>query len=138
MGMSEEQFFDCTPRHFARLRKAWLINRQGMEEARFIAFHVMKAGGYKVRRFTDIARFPWEKHVRRVQLEDWDSPAMLKFSEDADKALAILNPKAYAEYMAGKKAREEGKNIEGMATSQTLNQEPNDPEMNIDIELSFD
>lgn len=136
--MSEKQFFDCTPRHFARLRKAWLINRQGMEEARFIAFHVMKAGGYKVRRLTDIVRFPWDRTVRRVKLEAWDSQAMKKFSEDADKALAILNPKAYAEYMAGKQAREEGKNIEGMATNPTLNQEPNDPEMTIDIELSFD
>lgn len=135
--MSEAQFFDTTPRHFVRLRTAWLQNRQGMEEARFVAFHVMKAGGYKVRRFTDIARFPWEKHVRRVQLEDWDSPAMKKFSEDADKALAILNPKAYAEYMAGKAAREGGENIDGLTTTQAINQEPNDPEMTINFNIDF-
>lgn len=106
MGMSEAEFFDCTPAHFVRRRRAWLENRNGMEEARFIAFHVMKAGGFKVRRLTQIAKFPWDVVQRRVQLEPWDSPAMVEFSEAADRALAVLNPKAYEEYMAGKKARE--------------------------------
>ena len=138
MGIGEAQFFDTTPRHFVRLRTAWLQNRHGMEEARFVAFHVMKAGGYKVRRLTDIMRFPWDRFVRSVKLEAWDSPAMKKFSEDADKALAILNPKAYAEYMAGKQARESGENIEGLTTSQALNKEPSDPEMTIDVQLSLD
>lgn len=104
--MSEAEFFDCTPAHFVRRRRAWLENRPGMEEARFIAFHVMKAAGYKVRRLTQIVRFPWEKAVRRVDLEPWDSPAMLKFSEEADEALKILNPEAWEKYMEGKRQRE--------------------------------
>ena len=91
-----------------RRRRAWLQNRPGMESARFIAFHVMKAGGYKIRRVEQICRFPWDIVVRRVQLEDWDSPAMKQFDEEADAALAVINPKAYAEYMAGKAARESG------------------------------
>ena len=107
MGLSEDQFFDCTPVYFMRRRRAWLQNRNGMEEARFIAFHVMKAGGYKVRRLTDIVKFPWDVVVRRVHLEAWDSPAMKQFDEEADRALAVLNPAAYEKYMAGKKARAE-------------------------------
>lgn len=96
--------FDSTPAHFMRRRRAWLQNRPGMEEARFIAFHVMKAGGYKIRRIEQICRFPWDRVVRLVNLEPWDSPAMIEFSEAADRALAVLNPEAYAKYMEGKKA----------------------------------
>lgn len=106
MRMSEAEFFDTTPAYFMRRRRAWLQNRHGMEEARFVAFFVMKAGGFKVRRLTQIAKFSWDVFVPSVKLEDWDSPAMKKFDEEADRALAVLNPKAYAEYMAGKKARE--------------------------------
>lgn len=109
MGMSEAEFFDCTPAHFMRRRRAWLQNRHGLEEARFIAFHVMKAGGFKIRRLTQICRFPWDVIVPSVKLEPWDSPAMIEFSEAADRALAVLNPKAYEEYMAGKRAREAAK-----------------------------
>ena len=105
MSMSEAEFFDTTPAHFMRRRRAWVQNRHGMEEARFVAFFVMKAGGFKIRRLTQIAKFPWDVVERRVKLEPWDSPAMKKFDEEADRALAVLNPKAYAEYMAGKKAR---------------------------------
>jgi hypothetical protein len=126
MGMSEAEFFDCTPRYFMRRRRAFLENRNGRENARYIAYYVMKAAGAKIRRLTAIERFPWDVVVRRVDLEAWDSPAMVKFSEDADKALAILNPEAYAKYMAGKQAREEA-------------QPPHtDPEMTIEAELNFD
>lgn len=103
--MAEADFWDCTPTYFMRRRRAWLQNRNGMEEARFIAYHVMKAGGYKVRRLTAIARFPWDVVTPSVQLEAWDSPAMIEFSEAADRALAVLNPEVYAKYMEGKKAR---------------------------------
>lgn len=105
MGMSEADFFDTTPRHFNRLRQAFLDNRNGMETARLISFFVLKAAGSKIRRFDQVLKFPWDVAVRRVQLEPWDSPAMLKFSEEADRALAVLNPKAYATYMAGKEAK---------------------------------
>lgn len=107
MGMSEQDFWDCTPVHFMRLRYAWLQDRLGMEQARFIAYHVMKAGGYRVRRLTDIVRFSWEKYVPRVNLQPWDSPEIVAFSEAADRALAVLNPEAYSKYMEGKRKREE-------------------------------
>lgn len=112
-----------------RRRKAFLQNRNGMEEARFIAFHVLKAGGFKIRRLNQVAKFPWDRTVRRVKLEAWDSPEMLKFSSDADRALEILNPKAFAEYMAGKKAREEKSDIP---------KTDNDPDMTIEFDLSLD
>jgi len=111
MGMMERDFWDCTPRYFMRRRQAWLQDRMGMERARFIAYHVMKAGGYKVRRLTQIVKFPWDVVERLVQLEPWDSEAMKKFDEEADRALAVLNPKAYEEYMEGKRAREQGHSV---------------------------
>lgn len=105
MGMSEAEFFDTTPRHFNRLRIAWLNNRPALEAARFVSYHVLRAAGSHIRRFDQVVRFPWDIRQPRVALEPWDSPAMLRFSEEADRALAILNPEAYAAYMAGKEAR---------------------------------
>jgi len=104
MGMSEQEFWDCTPRYFAMRRKAWLQNRQIMEAARFVAFHVIKTVDIKSRftKLTDIVRFEWEP---APQFEPWDKEEMEKFSEQADKALEKLNPAAYAVYMAGKKKK---------------------------------
>lgn len=129
MGLSEEQFFDTTPRHFNRLRIAWLENRPALEAARFVSFHVLRSVGAKVRRFEQVVRFPWDVTVRRVQLEDWNNPAMLKFSEEADRALAILNPKVYEEYMAGKAAREK--------QAEQNTQAADDPEMKIEFDLDL-
>lgn len=138
MGMMEQDFWDCTPRYFMRRRQAWLQDRLGMEQARFIAYHVMKAGGYKMRRLTDIAKFPWDVVVPLVQLEPWDSEAMKKFDEEADRALAVLNPKAYEEYMEGKKAREKAvsdRHSSLQTISGSLNQ---DDGMTINEQLKLD
>lgn len=125
MGMCEDDFWHTTMVYFQRRRRAWLHNRPLMEAARFGAFYALKAAGIKIRRYEQVVRFPWDVVVRRVQLEDWNSPAMLRFSEEADRALAVLNPEAYAKYMEGKRLREQA------ATT------PPDPdfEINMDIEL---
>lgn len=140
MGMMEQDFWDCTPRYFMRRRQAWLQDRMGMERARFIAYHVMKAGGYKVRRLTQIVKFPWDVVVRNVLLEPWDSEGMKKFDEEADRALAVLNPKAYEEYMAGKKAREQGHSvIDRHSSLQTISGSLNqDDGMAINDQLTLD
>ena len=138
MGMMEQDFWDCTPRYFMRRRQAWLQDRMGMERARFIAYHVMKAGGYKVRRITDIIKFPWDVVVRLVKLEAWDSEAMKKFDEEADRALAVLNPEAYAKYMDGKKARESAV-IDRHSSLQTISGSLNqDDRMTINEQLTLD
>lgn len=126
--MSEAEFWDSTPRYFAARVKAFRENRHGMEEARFVAFHVLKAGGFKVRRLTQIAKFPWDVFAPSVKLEAWDSPAMKKFDEEADRALAVLNPEAYAKYMEGKKARAEAKLPESSTP---------DPDMSIEMNLDI-
>lgn len=122
-----------TPRYFAARVKAFLENRHGMEEARFVAYHVMKAAGFKIRRLTQIAKFPWDVVVPSVKLEAWDSPAMKKFDEDADRALAILNPAAYAKYMEGKKARSL---TPPLSTGEGEAEAP-DPDFSLSDELSF-
>lgn len=126
MGMSEAEFFDTTPVHFMRRRKAFLQNRNGMEEARFISYHILKAGGFKIRRVTQVAKFPWDVFAPSIKLEAWDSPEMLKFSEEADRALAVLNPEAYAKYMEGKRQREAG-----------IAKADHDPDMTIKTEIDF-
>lgn len=93
-----------------------------------MAFHVLKAGGFKVRRLTQIAKFPWDVFAPSVKLEAWDSPAMKKFDEEADRALAVLNPEAYAKYMEGKKARAEAKLPESSTP---------DPDMSIEMNLDI-
>lgn len=138
MGMSEAEFFDTTPAHFMRRRRAWLDNRPGMEEARFVAFYVMQAAGAKVRRLQQIAKFPWDVVVPSVQLEDWNSPAMLEFDAAADRALAVLNPEAYAKYMEGKRnptpgpsPKVEGGSVEGNVAHTV------DPDFRLSGELNF-
>ncbi len=130
MGMSEAEFFDTTPAHFMRRRRAWLDNRPGMEEARFVAFYVMQAAGAKVRRLQQICKFPWDVVVPSVQLEDWNSPAMLEFDAAADRALAVLNPEAYAKYMEGKAAKERQSQLSESSP-------PIDPDFRLSGELSF-
>lgn len=123
--MTEAEFFDCTPVWFMRRRRAWLENRPGMEAARFVSFWAMRAAGAKVKRLTQICRFSWDKTIRTVNLEPWDSPAMQKFDQEADEALRILNPKAWEQYMEGKAAR-----------VQILESAP-DEDMRIDAEIDL-
>ena len=135
MGMAEAEFWECPPRYFMRRRKAYLQNRNGMEEARFISFWVMKAAGAKIRRVTQLAKFPWDVVQRTVKLEAWDSPEMLKFDREADEALRILNPEAYEAYMEGKRQRELAATAESGAD---LKSPPDyDPDMTIEAELDF-
>lgn len=133
--MSEAEFWDSTPRYFAARVKAFVENRQGMEEARFVAYYVMKTVDPKNRykRLTQIVKFPWEKALRTVKLEDWDSPEMLKFDEEADKALAILNPEAYAQYMEGKRQRE----LAAVTPLAPLEGGHEDPDFSLSCELDF-
>lgn len=99
MGMSEQQFFHTTPAHFMRRRRAWLENRPGMEEARFVAFHVMKAAGAKIQRLTQVCKFPWETS-QTVEFAPITKEELDKFSDEADRVLEKTNPEAYKRYMA--------------------------------------
>lgn len=104
-------------------------NRNGLEEARLISFYVLKAGGFKIRRLTQVIRFPWDKREPLVKgFQEWDSPEMKAWDEEADRALAVLNPEAYARYMEGKKAREEAATIERMT---------NEDDMTIKAQIDF-
>ncbi len=106
MGMSEAEFWDCTPIYFSLRRKAWLDNRPMMEAARFISFHMIKTvdSKNKFKRLTDIVRFEWDGEP--VKFEPIDQAELDKFSAEADEALKILNPAAYEAYMAGKQKKQ--------------------------------
>lgn len=88
--MSEDEFWQATPRYFAARQKAFSRQMQtGWEQSRYVAFYSMyphvKQG--KLRRLTDIGLFPWEKEEVVV----WApiDPAELKaFDALADSAHA--------------------------------------------------
>jgi hypothetical protein len=101
-----------------------------------VAFFTVKTVDSKnrIRSPERLYRFPWEEERRHVVgFEPWDSPAMLKFSEEADRALAVLNPEAYAKYMAGKQAREQAAAVERTDSAKMTNEN----EMTINAEINF-
>ncbi|MCB0574053.1 MAG: hypothetical protein KDC61_05755 [Saprospiraceae bacterium] len=62
MGLREQEFWDTTPRYFEALCRAeQQRQRDAIERARFVAFFTLRAAGAKVRKFTDVVRFPWER-----------------------------------------------------------------------------
>lgn len=131
MGMCEQQFYHTTPAHFMRLRKAWLDNRQGMEEARFLAFYMLKTVDPKnrLRRFTDVHRFPWEK-AQIIEFEPITKEELDRFSDEADEVLKKTNPKAYERYLATK-------GITPQPPSRGDTVEPPDPDFVLNAALDF-
>lgn len=103
-GMSEAEFWNCTPRYMAAKLKALELQQQlTWEQSRYIAFHAIKPGDHKnkLQKLTDLGRFPWEVvHFPRVSREDWD-----KFSDEADEVLRVTNPGLYEQYMVAKMER---------------------------------
>jgi len=107
-GMSEREFWQSTPRFFFARYKAWIEDRNGWEQARFIAFHTMKTIDAKrqIRSVRDIAQFPWEEQEKPV-FDDISQEEMRKFSNDADEHLKSHNPTLWATIVA---ARNNGNN----------------------------
>ncbi len=132
MGMSEQQFFHTTPAHFMRLRRAWLENRRGMEEARFLAFLMLKSLDAKnrLRRLTDVMRFPWEE-PEKVEFEPITKEELDRFSDEADRILEKTNPEAYKRYMANKSLTPDPSPVERGDVEQA------DPEFALNAALDF-
>lgn len=114
-GMCEREFWDATPRWLAIRYRAWSEGqRAGWEQARFLAFYVVKTvdAKNKVKRITDIAKFDWDE-PRKPNLQPQSAAEMQQFSDDADEFLKQVNPAAYARYMEGKKAQNGGSGDKG-------------------------
>lgn len=112
-GMTEDQFWNCTPRFMAaKLKALESVQQLSWEQCRYIAFHAIKPGDHKnkLKRLSDLGKFPWETmpDFAPVSREDWDD-----FSDEADETLKAINPALYAQYMAGKLNR----NGEGVSES---------------------
>lgn len=107
-GMSEREFWQSTPRFFFARYKAWLEDQNGWEQARFIAFHVMKTIDAKrqIRSVRDIAIFRWEDDLK-PDFEEISREEVQKFSNDADEFLKKHNPTLWATIVA---ARNNGNN----------------------------
>jgi hypothetical protein len=109
LGIPEREFWLSTPRYFAARQKAWQEQyRLGWEQARFLAFFVIKTVDSKrrVKRFSDIAKFPWEKNTAVFAKQSREQ--LQKFSDEADEVLRLTQPEAYKAYMEAKKAAENG------------------------------
>lgn len=101
LSMTEAEFWRTTPRYFAMRKRAWdEAQHVAWEHARFISFHAIKSDPKdKIRRLTDIVRFPWESEPVQIP---FDHESADKFSDEADEFLKKINPAAYEAYMAGK------------------------------------
>lgn len=105
VGLSQEEFWNTTPRYLDARRKAYeSISHAAWEQARFVAFFVVKTVDSKNRFKNEqsLVRFPWEQKEDDLPMpteEEWK-----KADEELDNALKVLNPKAYEAYMKGKQA----------------------------------
>lgn len=110
-GMTEGDFWDCTPRFMAASIKALEEDhRRGWEMSRYVAFHAIKPGDHKnrLKKLTDLGRFPWE-YRPAPKFTPEDIKSMGEFSDEADEILKKTNPAAYEAYMAGKKQTQNAK-----------------------------
>lgn len=105
VGMSQDEFWNSTPKYLDARKRAYEQHQQlAWEQARYVAFFVIKTVDSK-NKFKDeqsITLFPWEKRKKHeLELpteEEWN-----KVDEELDNALKVLNPEAYERYMAGRK-----------------------------------
>ncbi len=89
IGMSEDEFWQATPRYFAARQKAFSkrIHEQ-WEQSRYVAFYSMYATrNYKLRRFTDLGLFSWEKE-EEIAWAPVDPAELEAFNALADSAHA--------------------------------------------------
>ena len=111
-----------------------------MERARFIAYHVMKAGGYKATPDANIKISVGCSGAQRTAgtLGQRRDEKIRRGSRTG--RWQKLNPKAYEEYMAGKKAREQGHSvIDRHSSLQTISGSLNqDDGMAINDQLTLD
>lgn len=109
VGMTEQEFWNSTPRYLDARRKAYEKNQQyGWEQARFISFYVVKTvdAKNKIKNEQDLAMFPWDEKPKESELKPLTDAEWDKIDEEMDAALKVLNPKVYEEYMAGKAAKQ--------------------------------
>lgn len=83
MGLTEQEFFDCTPRYFAAMQKAY-VRRERMEweRSRFTAFLSLYGKLKDGVRITQLHRFEWEKEAPK-KIEPADVEQLKKFEEEA-------------------------------------------------------
>lgn len=80
-GMSEHEFWDCTPRFMsAKIKALEAAHRLSWEQSRFIAFFGERATGKSIAQFY---RFDWEK----PRFSPISTAELDQFSREADEAL---------------------------------------------------
>ena len=106
LGMTEDEFWDCTPSFFfARSYAARTRTEDEWEQTRWLGFVVARLAGAKnIRKPSDLLPFAWDKKPVLFKIPTGETlDRMIKMSDDADETLKKVNPKAYAAFMAGKK-----------------------------------
>lgn len=95
-GLTEDEFWLCTPRYLAAVSLALVERDRGdWERSRYIAFHMIKTvdskGKYK--RITDIGKFPWEEEKRKkfAPMTPEELEELKRFEAETDKIIAQFN-----------------------------------------------
>jgi len=103
-GMSENEFWDSTPRYLsAKIYAFEQGQRSEWERARYISMYAVKAADSKnrIKKATDLGKFPWEiKRPRKLTPEE--IAAQKAFDIEADEILKRTNPAAYEAYQKAK------------------------------------
>lgn len=106
-GMSEAEFWGCTPKYlFMRYESEQRSYRQTWEQTRFLSFTMFKTvdSKNKIRKPQDVCKFPWEQEVPRFVKQSKEQ--LQAFSDEADEILRQTQPEMYAKYMAAKNAQQ--------------------------------
>lgn len=104
-GMSEDEFWDVTPKYLAaRLYAVEEAQKLTWEQARYISFHALKQDHKgRIKKVTDLGKFPWElQNIQFAPMTEEEKADLRKFEADSDLILKQTNPAAYAAYIAGK------------------------------------
>jgi hypothetical protein len=99
-GMSEREFWECTPAYFfARVKHHGAEIRESWEQARFMAYVTAKTVDSKKRlkKPADLLPFPWDAPVKRFKkLTAAERKEQEDFDKEADLIMQKYQPEAWA------------------------------------------
>ena len=109
-GMSEKEFWECTPKYLFMRQKATTQKMQlSWEQTRFLSYTMYKTvdSKNKIRKPEDVCKFPWEQDVPRFAPQTREQ--LEAFDREADEILRLTQPEVYKKFMEAKQEKENGR-----------------------------
>ena len=107
VGMSESEFWACTPK-FLFMRHERMVEEQrlGWEQTRFLSYIMLKTVDSKnrIKKVQDVCKFPWEQLAPRFVPQTKEQ--LKAFSDEADEILKRTQPEVWKKFMEARAAAE--------------------------------